>query len=166
MKKICLTITIAVLLLICSNAIQAQTTQTKLNQVELMKQFLGTWKSEMVQDTIWTGEGKSFGNGMELYFKGETKGKIVSEMKSLIGYDKKNDKLIEADLMNSSDIMVYAFWFNLKNKCIEIPYEYIANPEKAPLKWDIEFKSPDLFIQTLTENNKIVQVMTFKREKM
>ncbi len=45
MKKICLTITIAVFLLICSSGIQAQTTQTKLNQVELAKQFLGTWQN-------------------------------------------------------------------------------------------------------------------------
>jgi hypothetical protein len=166
MKTFCLTTAIVVLLLLTTNGIQAQTTQTKLNQVELMKQFLGAWKSEMVQDTIWTGEGRSFGTGMELYFKGETKGKMVSEMKSLMGYDKKNDKLIEVDLMKGSDIMVYAFWFNLKNTCIEIPYEYIANPEKAPIKWDIEFKSPDLFVQTMTKDNKIVQVMTFKREKM
>ena len=166
MKTFCLTTVIVVFLLCCTNGIQAQTTQTKLNQVELMKQFLGAWKSEMVQDTIWTGEGKSFGNGIELYFKGESKGKMVSEMKSLMGYDKKNDKLIEVDLMKGSDIMVYAFWFKLKNTCIEIPYEYIANPEKAPFKWDIEFKSPDLFVQTMTKDNKIVQVMTFKREKM
>jgi hypothetical protein len=163
MKTFYLTTVIVVFLLCCTNGIQAQTTQTKLNQVELMRQFLGTWKSELVQDTIWTGEGKSFGNGMELYFKAETKGKMVSEMKSLMGYDKKNDKLIEVDLMKGSDIMVYAFWFKLKNTCIEIPYEYIANPEKAPIKWDIEFKSPDLFVQTMTKDNKIVQVMTFKR---
>jgi hypothetical protein len=166
MKTLSLTSMIVVFLLFCTNETQAQTTQTKLNQVELMKQFLGTWKSEMVQDTIWTGEGKSFGSGIELNFKGESKGKIVSEMKSLMGYDKKNDKLIEVDLMKGSDIMVYAFWFNMKNRCILIPYEYIANPEKATLKWDIEFKSPDMFIQTMTINNKIVQVTTFKRVKM
>ena len=166
MKTFSLTTMIVAFLFLCTYETKAQTTQTKLNQVELMKQFLGTWKSEMVQDTIWTGEGKSFGNGIELYFKGESKGKIVSEMRSLMGYDKKNDKLIEADLMKGSDILVYAVWFNVKNKCIVIPYEYIANPEKAPMKWDVEFKSPDVFIQTMTMNNKIVQVTTFKREKM
>ena len=113
--------------------LQAQAAQTKLNQAELMRQFLGTWKSEM---------------------------------KSLISYHKKNDKLIEADLMKGSDIMVYAFWFKLKNTCIEIPYEYIADPEKASVKWNIEFKSPDSLVQTMAKDNKIVQVMTFKCEKM
>jgi hypothetical protein len=43
MKKICFTTTIVIFLLLCTNGIQAQTTQTKLNQVELMKHFIGTW---------------------------------------------------------------------------------------------------------------------------
>ena len=51
MKIFCLTISIAVFLLVLLNGLQAQTTTTKLNQVELLKQFLGTWKSEMVNDT-------------------------------------------------------------------------------------------------------------------
>lgn len=39
MKTFCLTIVIVVVMLSCTNGIQAQTTLTKLNQVELMKQF-------------------------------------------------------------------------------------------------------------------------------
>lgn len=55
MKTFCLTTMIAVFLFFCSNGMLAQTTQTKLNQVELMKQFLGTWKCEIAKDTfnIW-----------------------------------------------------------------------------------------------------------------
>jgi hypothetical protein len=165
MKKICLTTIIVVFLLFCTVGIQAQTVPTKLNQIELVKQFLGTWKSEMVQDTIWTGECKTFGSGIEMYFKAETKGKVVMEQKSLIGYDKKNDKLVEFDLYKSSDIMIYAMWFTSKSAAIEIPYEYLSNSEKTQLKWDIEFKSPDLFKETFTQNNKVVAVYTFNREK-
>ena len=47
MKKICLTTAIAVFLLFCSNGIQAQTTQTTLNQIELMKQSVGTWQKDV-----------------------------------------------------------------------------------------------------------------------
>jgi hypothetical protein len=43
MKTFCLTTIIAITLLLCTHGIQAQNTQTKLNQVELMKQFIGTW---------------------------------------------------------------------------------------------------------------------------
>jgi hypothetical protein len=43
MNELCSATSIAVLLLLSSSFIQAQTTQPKLNQVELMKQFIGTW---------------------------------------------------------------------------------------------------------------------------
>jgi hypothetical protein len=89
MKTFCLTTMIALFLFFCTNGLQAQTTQTKLNQVELMKQFIGTWKGETGKDTTFTIEDKSFGDGHDVYLKTETKGKIIWEAKSLVGYDKK-----------------------------------------------------------------------------
>jgi hypothetical protein len=61
--------------------------------------------------------------------------------------------------------MIYAFWFTSKNACIQIPYEYISNPEQAPSKTTFEFKSPDLFIETSIQNNKVVAVYKNNREK-
>jgi hypothetical protein len=165
MKKICLTITIAVLLLICFNRIQAQTTQTKLNQVELMKQLVGTWKSEAFQDTIWSGECKSFGNGLEWSSKTELKGKIIREGRALMGYDKKSDKLIECDLSNSSpDIILYSMWFTSANKFEGILLKDVSHPENA-LIMKYEFKSPDLFTEADLINNKTVATYTFHRIK-
>jgi hypothetical protein len=46
MKTFCLPVFFVVLLLLCTNAIEAQTAQAKLDQVELLKQFMGTWKTE------------------------------------------------------------------------------------------------------------------------
>jgi hypothetical protein len=51
MKKLCLTTVVFVFLMFISNVIQAQSTQTKLNQVELAKQFLGTWQGNTGKDT-------------------------------------------------------------------------------------------------------------------
>ena len=165
MKPFCLTAMISVFLFLCSYGIQAQTMQTQLNQVELGKQFLGTWKAEVAKDTFNIWEQKLFGTGMEATIKIVNKGKIITQGKAIMGYDKKNDKLIEADLLEGSDIMVYAFWFTSKNTCIQIPYEYISNPEQAPSKTTFEFKSPDLFIETVTQNNKVVAVYKNNREK-
>jgi hypothetical protein len=47
MKPVCLTPMIAVFLLGGTTGIQAQTTQKTLNQVELMKQFIGTWQRDV-----------------------------------------------------------------------------------------------------------------------
>lgn len=165
MKTFCLTILIAVFLLLSTKEVQAQTTQTKLNQVELMKQFIGTWKSE-TNDTTYIIEDKHYGDGHEVYMKNETKGKIIWEEKSLIGYDKKNDMLIEAMIEhNSPNITLFSIRFSSTNKYEEILLKDIPNPEKATEKDFFELKSPDLFIDTYMKNNKIVSVDTFKRVK-
>lgn len=94
MKIFCFTTMIAVFLLLCSFGIYAQTNDTKLDQMELMKQFLGSWKCDVAKDTICYWDIKSFGTGIEGYFKYVTKGKIVTEGKELWGYDKTIDKCI------------------------------------------------------------------------
>jgi hypothetical protein len=165
MKTSCLIILIGVFLFLCTNGLQAQTTQTKLNQVELMKQFTGTWKSE-TNDTTYIIEDKLYGDGHEVYMKNETKGKIIWEQKSLIGYDKKNDMLIEAMIeLNSPNITLFSIRFSSTNKYEEILLEDIPNHEKATEKDFFELKFPDLFIDTYMKNNKIVSVDTFKRIK-
>lgn len=102
---------------------------------------------------------------MEATIKVVTRGKTITEGKAIMGYDKKNDRLIEADLIEGSDIMVYTFWFTSRYTCMQIPYEYISNPEKADVVWKFEFKSPDLFIETQIQNYKVIAVYENIREK-
>ncbi len=154
---------IAVYLFFFTNGIQAQTTQTKLDQVDLMKQLLGKWESQMSQDTIWTGECKTVWNGLEWSSKTITKGKIIKEAKSLIGYDKKNDKLIESEINNiNPNIRLYSIWFTSTDKFAAILFEDISNPEKTSLS-NYEFKSPDLLIETAIQNNKTIGTHTYHR---
>ena len=113
MKTFSLTTMSVVFLLCLSIGIQAQTTQTKLNNLELFKQFVGTWKGEMGKDTAFVMEIKSFYNGFESYLKTETKGKILIEEKTIMGYDKKIDKLLESGIDNSSPaIILHPFFSN------------------------------------------------------
>ena len=165
MKTFCLTATIAVFLLICSNGLQAQTTQTKLNQGELMKQFIGSWKSEFDKDTTEFWDAKSYGTGLECNFKYITKEKMVLEGKQLWGYDKKVDKFILSSMVRGMDIGINGVWFTSKNKYVVIPFSDISNPEKASSKWEGEFKSPDMFLETTIVNNKSVRTNTYTRVK-
>jgi hypothetical protein len=41
----------------------------------------------------------------------------------------------------------------------------ISNPEKANLKWTVEFTSPDSFVVTEIKNNKTTFANTYHREK-
>ena len=166
MKKLCPIAMIAVILLLCINGIQAQTTQTKLNNLELFKQFVGTWKGEMGKDTAFVMEIKSFYNGFESYLKTESKGKIIIEEKTIMGYDKKIDKLLESGINNSSpNLIQWAMWFSSANKGEEVLLEDVSNPEKATLKWTFELKSPDLMVWSNIVNSKTTGTYTFHREK-
>jgi hypothetical protein len=70
MKKLCFLLAVPVLMLLSKNVMQAQTTQTKLDQTELMKQFLGTWQSKVSKDTVEVWECKQYGKSFEtsVYF--------------------------------------------------------------------------------------------------
>jgi hypothetical protein len=167
MKRTTLTIAVAVLLMICSNGILAQTTPVTLNQVELMKQFLGNWKVELGKDTIQVTEILCFRNGgFELYSKYLYKDKIYAEHKYVCGYDKKNDKHILAVIMNDNpSIGLTTLCFTSKTTCDRIPYTYISNPEQAASKTIYEFKSPDQFIANDIKNGKPIKTIIYNRVK-
>jgi hypothetical protein len=156
-----------IFILLFANGIQAQTTQSGLNQVELMKQFIGTWKNETNKDTVYTAEFKPYGKGgMEFKLKGVTQGKVWLEIKELWGYDKKSDKVVVAGLAKDSpNIRLMTTWFTAKNKCEQVPLESASNSDQAGFKVFFEFKSPDLVTRNEIMNNKSAGIETYTRVK-
>lgn len=166
MKKIYLIVFIAALLLFSTQTVEAQTSQTKLNQLELMKQFLGTWQTEIAKDTIQIDEYTAFGNAVVGNIRNITKSKIVQSVKELWGYDEKNDKIVFAEISDSSpNILLYTFWFTSENTCEGVPYQDISNPEKAALKYEMDIKSADTWVMKMLQNNKEIVGLTFTRVK-
>ena len=164
MKNLCSTITLAVFLFIWSNTIQAQSSQKQLNQVELMKQYIGSWKVDLSKDTTVFFNYKPFGTGLECSYKIVIKG-VETEGKQLSGYSKSIDKFIVSGITKGTDIKLYGNWFTSKNKYVFVPYSDISNPEKTSFRVDGEFKSPDLLIETHTINGKVWKTITYKRVK-
>jgi hypothetical protein len=137
-----------------------------LNQVELMKQLIGNWKVMTGKDTTFIMEIKSYGSGLESFMKTESKGKILMEAKSLYGYDKKNDILIESQIEHSSpESILWALWFTSANKAEEILLGEYLNPAEVTVKWEYELKPNDLLVATFKEKNNVVAVYTFTRGK-
>jgi hypothetical protein len=163
MKTLCLTFIVLVLLLY-ANVAQAQSPQTKPNQVELMKQLIGSWKADAGKDTILYWDAKPFGTGLECYYKSVSKEKILMEGKQLFGYDKKIDKYLASNLVKGMDIEIWALWFISNNK-YEITYSNdISNPDKSSFKVDGEFISPNGYNETFIINGK--PVMTYKYTRL
>jgi hypothetical protein len=156
MKKFYLTLSVALFLLFLLNGVQAQTTATKLNQVELIKQLIGSWKVDMGKDTVLFWDAKPFGTGLECYYKTVTKEETLMEAKQLFGYDKKTDKYIAANLIKGMDMEIWALWFTSNNKYVITYYSDISNPEKSSFKMDGEFKSPDVYTESYIMNGNPV----------
>ena len=82
MRKLSFVTVIIVFLLIISNGVQAQTTQTQLDQLKLMEKFVGTWQRDKNYDSIAVKEfqqyGKAFVETDYLLFNGEKSFQSIS----------------------------------------------------------------------------------------
>lgn len=154
------TLLIILFILINMNRIQAQTTETKLDQVELMKKFIGTWKGEFGDNSVFISENKQFANGIISNSHITTNGKIIESVAQLYGYDNKTDKFIIAELKESSSVIeICSTWFTSINTGEII----INNPDDAPFRFKFEFKTPDMIEQTAIQDNKVVNKIILKR---
>ena len=117
-----------------------------------MKQFLGNWQIEMAGDTTQIDEYTAFRNAVIGSIKNIVKGKVIQSVKELWGYDEKSDKIVFAEVSDSSpNINLYAFWFKSKYTCEGVLYQDISNPEKAALKYKMEIKSTDVCDENATK---------------
>ena len=78
-------------MLLCTNAIQAQTTQPKLNQSELIKQLLGTWQHNSGKDSIGLWEVQQYENAFVTYLHLVINGKKSFTYIENWGFSSKDD---------------------------------------------------------------------------
>jgi len=164
MKKICLTIQITAFLLICLNGLQAQTTQTKLNHVELINQIVGSWKYEYGKDTTGYADFTIYWTGLDANGKLVSKGKTIREQRINWAYDKTLDKIIGLIQIKGEDIasLLVSQWIS-KDKYVIVPYKDISNLEGASTRTEGTLKSHDLLEITYYRNNKPVQTLIYTR---
>ena len=157
---------VAITLLLWTNGIYAQTTQPKLNQMELMKNFLGIWKGELKKDTVMIMNFTSYGKAIEDNYKIVTKDKILYSGKEIYGYNQKYDKIICAAISdNSPKITLMACWYSSKDTGNLVAYQYLSNPETSTFKIQWIIIPPDSSKRIVLQNNKVVSVSTYFREK-
>ncbi len=144
------------------NKIQAQTEPSTLNQVELMKKFLGNWTGELGKDTFMIAENTPFGTGMVSTGQIVTKGETLDSVIQLYGYDKINDRFTIAELVRSSSVLeIINARFHSENTGELV----VTNTDNGKFEWKFEFKSPDLIVQTALINGKILKEISLTRIK-
>jgi len=162
MKAFCKIILVTGFILISIPGILAQQTENKLNQVELMKQFIGSWKCELGKDTLIIGDNIAFGTGLVCNSQIIVNGKIINSVKQLYGYDSKIDKFIIAELIENSPVIeICSTWFTSTNTGELV----VTNPDNAPFRFKFEFKNPDLIVQTAIQNDKVIKELFLTRIK-
>jgi histidinol phosphatase-like enzyme len=158
--------TVALFLLLLCSGIKAQTAQSKLNQVGLMKQFIGTWKAEIADDNVMIMEFKPFGNTITGNAKVISQDTSFDMKKFFLGYDEKNDKIIMAEIyIYTPNMDLTASWFISDNIMQSVPYQDISNPENAVIKWIFEFKPPDMLVIKSSQKNNIETIAEWTRDK-
>ena len=168
MKKICLTITIVVFLLFLFSGVQAQTTQTKLNQVELFNQspLIGSWKYEYGKDTTGYVDFILYGTGIDAIGKLVSKGKTIREQKINWAYNKTLDKMIGLSQTKGGDnATLWGVQWISKDNYVLVPYMDISNPEGSSRKTVGTFKSHDLLEITYYINDKLDKTVIYTRVK-
>ncbi len=149
----------------CISGLQAQTAVNQLNQQELMKQFVGTWKAELAGDTsVLIVEINPFGDSMEGIVRMVSNGRTISMGKWLWGYDLENDRFIAAEITDyAPGVNLYTYTFLTEKIAEKDPLTDTLMPEKASVKNQFEFKSHDLLVQTFTRNDKVISTFVIKR---
>lgn len=162
MKNTSIKILIILFMLISMNHLEAQVLKIELNQVELMKKFIGSWKGEFGEGSVFTSENNAFGDGIISNSQIITNGKIIESIAQLYGYDKKDDKFIIAELKEaSSHIEICSTWFTSDSKGEII----ITNPVGAPYSFTFEFITPDIIEQTAFHDGLVIQKIVLNRIK-
>jgi len=115
-------------LIFFTNGIQAQTKEQRLNQIELMKQLLGTWKTEFSNGDSMILDFTTFGNAMVGKVKSTANGVTKDVILEIWGYDEKNDKIIVAEVFNNTPVMeIDVIWFSSKKVIEGVMQKDISN---------------------------------------
>ncbi len=141
MKKVGLRIGILGLLLFVPIGLQAQTTQTSLNQIELTRQFLGTWEENSSNDTIGAWEGKLYGEAVEAHVYLKANGSKIDSYITLFGFDRRDGKLKGYNYFPNSQFATWIGAFTTE-KIFKIDGLDSFKPEVIWWKAEFEFKSP------------------------
>ena len=145
MKKIIISIFALPFFALCfSMNLHAQSSENDLDQVELMKQFIGKWAAEAGKDSTWLWEITPSNNGYVHAFYLNVKGKTVATLPGIFGFGSEyrttNLFILYQDGFVSRDIG----GFVSDNKYIAERF-YPQDMKTGLGTWECTFLTPDKF---------------------
>ncbi len=134
---------------------------SQLDQSKLLKQFIGTWVGEFSDGTKFTCVNEKFSNGVFSKSEIVKENKVFDSIVQIYGYDKKADKIIIAELKESTKIIELCsleFHSPTEGKII------ITNPDKTPFGFEFTFKNENQLVQKAIQNGKVVNEIVLNKK--
>jgi hypothetical protein len=141
MKKLFFTSMITVFMLLCTNGLQAQSMQTTLNQVELMKQFVGSWQRDVGKDTTDLWEVQQFEKAFVTTVYRVINGKKSFTVAENFGFSSKEGKFKALLLFPTGGYQTWIASFISENKWSG-DYVRNLNPEAILGKFEVILENP------------------------
>lgn len=148
---------LALIVLFFSIGIQAQTKQPKLNQLELYKQFIGTWQAEIGADSVEVRECREYGLSFVIDVYQVIKGKKIPMYINNISFDSNEGKFKGFLLYPNGGYFTWIGQFT-KNNYFSGNIVFNFMPEVAWSEFHSNFVSPTEF--TCTNINQQSQQTT------
>ena len=145
MKKIIFSLFVLPLFLLGYSAnLNAQSSEKELDQAELMKQFTGTWTSEVGEDSTWTWAVIPFGEGYETNAKFQVKGETKGSWKGVMGFQEARKSVVICQMTLRGGIIRDVGKFVSDTKMVFDRY-LARNPDRVRIKAEIEIITPDKY---------------------
>ena len=128
--------------------LSSQSDQKNLDQVELVKQFIGNWVSEIGKDSTILVEVIPSGEG--LYFQAEWKsnGKTYATARSIIGFNNTKELLALSSVWQNGTTTMDIGKFVTENKLVTERF-FPDKPNHAVALSEIDFPSPETYIWSM-----------------
>lgn len=144
MKKIVLSGFLFVFLLFLFNGIQAQTQEPKLDQLKLIQKLIGTWKSDISNDSTLIVEMELLGKSIIETDYLVVNGKKVIDSKWSYGYSPETGMFKFFAVYPNGNYQTWIGSFTSEKKW-EQKLVQDFNPEKVLIKAEMNFTGPDSF---------------------
>lgn len=142
-KSFSILIGVSVLLTFSLNTF-SQSSEEELDQVELLKQLVGTWQADIAQDTVLIMKITHTGTGMYFIQEFQAKGKTYDTTSGIIGFSEDKQFVVGYSLWQNGNITHDLGHFVSPQKLIS---ERFFNDQKlAIMMVEIEFQSPEQYI--------------------
>lgn len=153
-------IAISLFFLFNSNEAYSQTVKTKLNQLELYKQFTGIWQANIGSDSIEVRECREYGLAFVIDVYRVIKGRKIPLFINNVSYDANEGKFKGYLLYPNGGYFTWIGKFT-KNNSFSGDIVFNFNPEAAWSKFHADFINPTEFTCT-NFNQEGVQTIEMK----